>query len=197
MKRAPPHRLRGTLAGCLCLAAALLPRHWLEASMLRHMLLQLPLLAAAGWLVAGRLSALRVVARIDEHGLCGLAVLLFASAYWMVPRALEQSLTLAPAELAKCASLLLCGALLPGALARANRIIQLFFLGNFCAMMAIAGMQYQNMPARLCNAYLLDDQTLAGMGLVIVALLIAVLWCAAQARSTAATVPAAAASPYK
>lgn len=162
--------------GLLLLAAAALPRHWMEATMLRHMLLQLPLIAAAGALTAGRSRALRAAAWCDEHGVFGLTLLMFVGAYWMVPRALELSIAGGATDAAKFASLLAAGALLPGSLRRANRIIQLFFLGNFCAMMAIAGMQYQQMPQRLCNAYLLDDQAWTGTGLVAASLLIAALW---------------------
>lgn len=170
-------------AGWLCLAGAVFAHRWLEASMLRHMLLQLPLLAAAGWLVAGRAARTGRVAALDEHGLSTFTALIFVSAYWMVPRALELSLTAPAAQAAKFASLLLTGALLPGALKRANRIVQLFFLGNLCAMMAIAGMLYQDMPQRLCNAYLLDDQVVTGTGLVLASLAIAAIWCLCQIRS--------------
>jgi hypothetical protein len=162
--------------GGLLLAAAALPRHWLEATMLRHMLLQLPLLTAAGWLLASRTRALRAAAWCDEHGILGMTLLMFVSAYWMIPRTLELSITEAPYEAAKFISLMLLGALLPGSLRRANRIIQLFFVGNFCAMTAIAGMQYQELPQRLCNTYLLDDQAWTGTGLVSASLLIAALW---------------------
>lgn len=189
----PPSPLRPQFArialGCLLLAAAALPRHWLEATMLRHMLLQLPLIAAAGWLIAARSRALRAAAWCDEHGILGLTLLMFVSAYWMIPRTLELSITEPPYEAAKFLSLMLLGALLPGSLRRANRIIQLFFLGNFCAMMAIAGMQYQELPQRLCNAYLLDDQAWTGVGLVAASLLIAALWCWRQ-RAAFANPPA-------
>ena len=166
-------------AGLACLLAAALPRHWLEASMLRHMLLQLPLLLTAGWL----LSASPVprwfqrAAIFDQQGICGLTALLFISAYWMIPRALEQSINLPLAEAAKFISLPLLGAILPGSLRRANWIVQLFYLGNFSWMTAIAGIQYQNMPQRLCNAYLLDDQAWTGIALTVAAVIIAIFWC--------------------
>jgi hypothetical protein len=44
-------------------------------------------------------------------------------------------------------------------------------------MMAFAGIQYQNLPQRLCNAYRLDDQTDTGMALVIASVVIAAFWC--------------------
>jgi hypothetical protein len=162
-------------AGLACLLLAALPREWLEASMLRHMLLQLPLLVAAGWLLSARRPL--DIAAFDQHGVSGLTALLFVSAYWMIPRALEHSINSPLAEAAKFASLLALGALLPGSLKRANWIVQLFFLGNFSWMMAIAGIQYQSMPQRLCNAYLLDDQIATGIGLVVASIAIAAAWC--------------------
>ncbi|WP_229259608.1 hypothetical protein [Duganella aceris] len=173
-----PRRAAFAAAGLPCLLLAALPRHWLEASMLRHMLLQLPLLVAAGWLLAGRNQRLQsIAAMIDQHGVTGLTALLFVSAYWMIPRALELSINSPMLEAAKFASLLLLGALIPGSLKRANWIVHLFFLGNFSWMMAIAGIQYQNMPQQLCNAYLLDDQINTGIALVITSIAIAVVWC--------------------
>ncbi|WP_374581674.1 hypothetical protein [Pseudoduganella sp.] len=161
-------------AAAVLVGAAWLLRGPLEASMALHMALQLPLIVVGGALAgAGRAG----LGRWDAHGLAGLSWLLLASAYWMVPRALEQALTLPLAELGKFASLFLAGFLLPGALARAAAVIQLFFLGNFCAMMAIAGMLYQDLPQRLCNAYTLDDQVITGVGLVVASLGIAAAWC--------------------
>lgn len=182
-----PTRGTGRLAlqGAMLVALALLLRGPLEASMALHMVLQLPMIAIGGALTAlaaachkPRLAGLQ--ARWDAHGLAGLAWLLLASAYWMVPRALEQSLTMPWAEAGKFTSLFLLGFLLPGAISRAAAVIQLFFLGNFCAMMAIAGMLYQDMPQRLCNAYSLDDQVVTGVGLVVASIGIAAAWCVWQ-----------------
>lgn len=164
-------------AGLACLLAAALPRVWLEASMLRHMLLQLPLILVAGWLLGGRWSVQPRAGVVDQHGVTGLTLMLFVSAYWMIPRALELSINSPLVEAGKFASLLLLGAMLPGSLRRANWIVQLFFLGNFSWMMAIAGIQYQNMPRQLCNAYLLDDQITTGIALVVASIAIAVAWC--------------------
>ncbi|WP_051293944.1 hypothetical protein [Pseudoduganella violaceinigra] len=171
------------LAAAFLIAAALL-RAPLEASMALHMTVQLPMIAISGSLAAASpASSTRIRARLarwDAHGLSGLAWLLLASAYWMVPRALEQALAMPLAEAGKFASLFLLGFLLPGALARAATVIQLFFLGNLCAMMAIAGMLYQEVPQRLCNAYSLDDQVVTGVGLVVASIGIAAAWCVWQ-----------------
>jgi hypothetical protein len=174
----PRLRLFGQLCGALLLGAAFLLRDLLEATMLGHMVLQIPVIFFGGLLLFGR--AVRnsaPFASIDRHGLTGLTALLIVSSYWMIPRALEFTLTMPGYELAKFASWALLGAALPASIARANIVIQLFYLGNFCAMTAIAGMLYQDVPEQLCNAYLKDDQALTGAFLIILAVAAAVGWC--------------------
>ncbi|WP_426115858.1 hypothetical protein [Massilia sp. PWRC2] len=157
--------------------------------MLSHMLLQLPAITVAGSLLCGNAPCLRRLAPFDAHGLSVLSAALFASAYWMIPRALELSLTSSLSESLKFATLFALGAALPGAIERANVIIELFFMGNFCAMTAIVGLLYQDQPRQLCNAYLPDDQSMTGSALVIAACALALRWCVQQVR--AASAPAA------
>jgi hypothetical protein len=49
-------------------------------------------------------------------------------------------------------------------------------------MTAIVGLLYQDTPARLCNAYLLDDQLRAGQGLVLLSVALPALWLWHQLR---------------
>ena len=165
------------------LLAAVLGANWLEQSMARHMLLQLPAIALAGYLLAARIELARRTAWFDLQGLTGFAVVMAVSSVWMIPRTLELATRAWPVEAAKFASVLLAGALLHGALQRANRIVQLFFLGNFCAMGAIVGMLYQEQPRQLCNVYTVDDQVIAGIGLVAGACAIALAWCVRHYRA--------------
>ncbi|XLZ71883.1 hypothetical protein ABT364_07905 [Massilia sp. SR12] len=169
---AVPGRLRRALAGAGLAVRGRLRRGLAGAGLAAQVCLR----GALAWAGCARAGG-GGLGRWDAHGLAGLTWLLLASAYWMVPRALEQALTLPLAELGKFASLFLAGFLLPAALARAAAAVQLFFLGNFCAMMAIAGMLYQDMPQRLCNAYTLDDQVITGVGLVVASIGIAAAWC--------------------
>lgn len=169
----------------LCIAsfaAALLGHHWLESTMLRHMLIQLPLLVLSGALGAMSIgkqfsTAGRWYAKIDQHGVTGLTACLLVSAYWMIPRMLERSLNEPMIDAAKFVSLIALGIALPASLRRANWITQLFYLGNFSWMTAIVGIQYQNLPQRLCNAYVLDDQVSTGVAIVCGSVLVAVAWC--------------------
>jgi hypothetical protein len=185
MRNRPPFAAGRLACSCAALAVCFAGSAWLEASMARHMLIQLPLLVVAGWLASRPATASPRMADFDEYGISGLSGLLFISAYWMVPRALELSLASPIFEAAKFSSLFLLGLVLPGSLRRCPWVVQLFFLGNFGAMMAIAGIQYQNLPQRLCNAYLLDDQSSAGMGLVTYAVVISIAWCVRIAPSLA------------
>jgi len=169
-------------SGPVLLGLLLATRAPLEASMLGHMLVQLPLLVICGALLRPWLRLPARLARWDGQGLATLTAAAFVTTYWMIPRALEQALFEPLAAVAKFASLLLLGAALPGALRRAHVVVQLFFVANICAMMAIAGMLYRELPQRLCNAYLLDDQTVTGTALVVLALVLGVAWCIVNAR---------------
>lgn len=161
-----------------------------------HMLLQMPMLLGAGIACGYAASCaalhfqrtpnrlLAAVARLisgygkqlDEYGIVGLTFFLLLSAYWMIPKALDDVLVSAGAETGKFVAFFVAGLMFPGTLARANRVTQLFFLGNFAWMTAIVGMLYQDTAVRLCNAYLLDDQLIAGQGLVILSIAVPALW---------------------
>lgn len=190
----PTHSLSATaragawgILSALLLLAALLFRQHLELTMARHMLVQIPMLLFSGMAChrcVAHMPRMNVVRRYaaswDEYGLVGLAVFVLTTAYWMIPRALDSAVASGMVELGKFATLFVAGLLLPASLSRANTILQLFFLGNVASMMAIVGMLYQDTSTRLCNFYLIDDQVVAGVGLVTLAIAIPALWCASQ-----------------
>jgi len=175
-------RGRTVLFGLALTVVAITCRRPLESTMARHMLLQIPLLIAAGSCIALGLRRTGIAAlagrlRVwDENGVTGLFAFLLVSVYWMIPKALDSAALSLATDTGKFVSLLLAGLLLPASLARANIVIQLFFIGNFASMTAIAGMLYQDSPRRLCNLYLIDDQMIAGTGLVTLAIAVAVAW---------------------
>lgn len=167
------------LALALLAVLALPPvRAALEASMSRHMLLQFPLLAGAGWLLAGALPA-RWSARVEAwnaYGIAGLLACALVLSLLMIPRLLDLALVDGRIELLKAFSLLACGAALRLSWRPAGLLVQGFFLGNVLPMTAAAGQLYQDSPLRLCNAYLLDDQVRLGEGLVLLAVVIGLAW---------------------
>jgi hypothetical protein len=180
----------------LLLSAA---RQALEASMSLHMLVQVPLFAVCGAMVAGSLPA-RWRERIDRwnaHGIAGLFAVALAMALLMVPRALDLAVADQRIDVAKALALLACGAALRLSWTRAGAVVQGFFLGNVLPMMGAVGQLYQDAPLRLCNAYLLDDQVRLGEALVGIAIVIGVAWfarlVAALVRRDAAADPLSAA----
>lgn len=180
--RALRRRVRpAPLALVLLLVLALPPvRALLESSMSLHMLVQFPLVAVAGFLLAGALPvAWR--ARTDawnSYGITGLVAIALVMSVLMIPRVLDLALVEPRFEAAKCLALLACGAGLRLSWQRAGLLVQGFFLGNVLPMTAVAGQLYQDSPLRLCNAYLLGDQVRLGQALVAASVLTAVAWIA-------------------
>lgn len=191
--RSPP-----ACAGLLLLAVLALPpaRAALEGSMMRHMLLQFPLVALAGGLLAGALPG-RVqdaVQRWNAFGITGLVASALVLMLLMIPRLLDLALVDPGMAAGKWLALLSCGAALRLSWARAGGVVQAFFLGNVLPMMAVAGQVYQEAPLRLCNAYLLDDQVRLGQALVALSVATAAGWIAwaflTLARREARSLPA-------
>lgn len=178
--------LSGPFAAAMLVLLALPPvRGVLEASMARQMLAQFPLLALAGWGLAGALPA-RWRLRVDRWNTCGLAGLTAVALVLglaMIPRLLDLALVDPRVEAVKGVALVACGAALQLSWRRAGLLVQGFFLGNTLPMMAVAGQLYQDSPLRLCNAYLLDDQVRLGQALVALAVCIAVAWLAVMMRA--------------
>jgi hypothetical protein len=164
----------------LCVLALPMARQLLESGMSRHMLVQYPLLAACGFLLAGALpAAWRIrVARWNVLGISGLLAAALVLGVLMIPRVLDLALVEGRVELAKWLALLACGAALRLSWRPAGLLVQGFFLGNVLPMTAVAGYLYQDSPIRLCNAYLLDDQRRLGQLLVDICIAIALVWLA-------------------
>ncbi|MES2362779.1 MAG: hypothetical protein V4646_13425 [Pseudomonadota bacterium] len=181
----------------LCILALPAVRHWLEAGMSTHMLLQYPLIALAGFLLAAALPS-RWPPRLNAwnaHGISGLFASALILALLMIPRVLDLALVDGRTELAKWLSLLFCGAALRLSWQAAGLLVQGFFLGNVLPMMAVVGYLYESSPVRVCNAYLLDDQVRLGQWLVWISVGIALAWFAGlvhtlMKQEDAATLPA-------
>ena len=162
------------LALVVVLLLALPPlRALLEASMSSHMLVQMPLLAAAGFIGTRGLPAARRdrLYRLSGGALPMVLMTMVASSYWMLPRALDAALADPWAELAKFVSLpLLAGAPLALAWQRLGPIARGFLWTNVVSMLAVLGWLYMAAPVRVCNSYLASAQYDAGLWMVGIAL---------------------------
>jgi hypothetical protein len=153
----------------------------LEASMTTQMLVQIPLLIAVGLLVA-RVLPVGVPPTIDEwnyRGISGLTLATITSVLWMLPRALDASVTDPGVAVAKYLSLpLLIGLPLALSWPRMSFVVRGVFLVECIATLFRLGWLYLVSTERLCNLYLLDDQQRLGQYLLLigVALLLGVAW---------------------
>ena len=157
--------------GLLLWLVLLLPpaRHGLEASMTRHMLVQIPLLALAGWWLAPALPARlkKGIARWNRAGISGLLLVSLASLAWMLPRTMDAAIISPWAEAAKFASVpLLIGLALALSWPRAGFIVRGLFLLEWMATLFRAGWLYLAAPQQLCANYLVRDQQRLGWILV-------------------------------
>lgn len=173
-------------------AALSLPplRPLIEQSMVWHMLVQMPLLVLGGWLVAGHWWARRppaLLERFNRFGLTGFIVTTLIAGYWMIPSSIDRAVVMLGTDMAKIITLWLCGAALRHSMQRAPLLVQLFLLGYTLPMMVWLGLYYATTDLRLCNAYSLESQRAAGVGLVVLGSAAGAVWLASlwQRQSTA------------
>jgi hypothetical protein len=170
-------------AGFTTLFALALPpmRAWLEASMVAHMLIQIPLLATTGFAAGYGLSPSQRarLRRLIGGPLPFVLTALLASSYWMLPRALDATLVNPLAELAKFAGLpLLVGLPLALGWERLGVVGRGFVWTNFFSMLVVLGWLYIAAPVRICNSYLGADQYDAGLWMVRLAIALFLAWLA-------------------
>lgn len=165
------------LPGALLIAVAL-ARPWLEATMARHMAIELPLLFAIGWLAA-RVAGPRWerwLAPCNANGLPAFCLAMLVGAFWMLPVALDLAVLDVRVSLLKVISVVGAGLLLGASWRYAGMVIQAFFVLNWAGMNLAAGLLYQEAQQQLCSVYLSDQQAAAGWGIMFWSLAVIIGW---------------------
>jgi hypothetical protein len=158
---------RPWLAGVALWAVLAIPplRHALESMMTLQMLVQIPLLALAGWLLASG-TPTWLARRLDDwnhRGISGLLLASLAGMVWMLPRAMDAAVDDPRFAVAKFLSVpLLIGAPIALSWPRAGFVVRGVFLTEAIATALRLGWLYLISPERLCSNYLLGDQQLLG-----------------------------------
>lgn len=150
----------------------------LERRMALHMVVELPLLFAVGWFSAAVAGA-RFQKWFDLYNFAGLTGFIAASAiamFWMLPVSLDLAVLSPVVGTAKVSSLLLAGAVTRHSVTAARVEVQGFFILNWAWMTGTAGVLYQSAPQRLCTTYLQNDQVIAGIGIVFIAVIVTLAW---------------------
>ena len=154
-------------------------RDWFEASMLRHMIVQLPLLVAIGWVWGKRLRGHPMLDRVqlaNRWGATGLLIAVVTMTLWMLPRLLDSArldLNWETAKFLSVPALVGTAASLswhrcPGI---ARGVIHVEIIATFWRF----GWAYLATEERLCLSYLLGDQERTGMALCGIGALWAIL----------------------
>lgn len=142
---------------------------WWEAVMVRHMLGHYPLLVLAGALLAPRGWGEGKTGQ--PEAIAAILFTIFTVSFWMLPRWLDAAVNSYAIDLAKMGSLVfLAGIPLGWAWPRLVLLARAFVLAQFASMLGIVGTLYLISPVRLCNNYLVDDQTVLGYSAISVAL---------------------------
>jgi Protein of unknown function (DUF1404) len=160
------------------LAAISFARPWLEATMARHMVIELPLLFALGWLAAHaagpRLA--RTLTPWNVSGVPAFLAALLVTAFWMLPVALDMAVLDIRVGLVKVVSMVVAGAVTGASWRNAGLIMQAFLTLNWAWMTLTVGLLYQDAPQQLCSVYLSDQQSAAGAGMVALSLAALIGW---------------------
>jgi hypothetical protein len=151
----------------------------LESRMTTHMTVLLPGLALAGYF-CGIYCRTRVAAvnqTWNAAGVPGLVAALFTAAFWMLPRALDESLRNHSMEIGKLISIpLLAGVLLAISWLALGPVCRGVLKVHFISMLAALGWIYLVTPVRLCTNYLQSDQEQLGLVLCVLAGVLALAW---------------------
>ncbi len=146
-------------------------RFLIASSMTFHMVVQIPALILAGYLVARQLFAVTTIAVGNFQlsiSLSSWLWILLASMFWMLPISLDKALINPYWDVFKIITLLLSGVFLRPAFA-GPKVLSLFFIGSTIMMLFFIGYFYQGSELRLCNSYLIESQQTAGLGLILLA----------------------------
>lgn len=153
-------------------------RSALEAGLVSHMLLQIPLLAYGGWLIGATTRNMvgNTLEDWDRHGVTGFVLAVCIALFWMLPRSIETSLEAPGHELAKFLSVPLAGFALACSYPRAPVLLRGLLLSHVVSMFGVLAWTFLAAPIRLCISYLASEQVTAGYVLLATGLVLSTYW---------------------
>jgi len=163
--------------GLMLIIATPMKTH-LTSTMVTHLLIQIPLLVAIGFVFGQRIDrrfepTLRCW---NAGGIPGILLVSFTLGFWMIPRWLDHSLTDSWVEYAKNGSLVVAGTALAVSWKRLHPIARGVVKIECLSMLFRFGWLFLISPQRLCTSYLLSDQIWLGRGMILVAIALGITW---------------------
>jgi hypothetical protein len=157
------------ISGLLLLLFLALPpvADFMESIMIVHMHMQMPLLVLAGCLIARyfQLASPSFFEKWNGNGLPGILLFSVIMVYWMIPRTMDEALTVTTVEIFKYISLpFLAGIPLRDSWPKLSSFFKNILIFIFALIFSAVGPLYIVWPTQLCNNYLIIEQITLGWG---------------------------------
>lgn len=152
-------------------ALACIAQLWIAADPVVHVLIQMPLLAAAGYHLPHH--------RVLSDAAIGPTLILALTAFviWMLPRSVDAALSDTSWHLAKFVTIpFFCGTALSLAWPVIGPVLRGFLKAQTVSMLFLLSFLYTHAPIRICNSYLIDDQYRLGLGFGYAAFVLTLWW---------------------
>lgn len=143
---------------------------FLESIMILHMLVQMPLLILVGYLLGKRIleKYKTFFDKWNMTGIAGIMIVLFVTTYWMMPRAMDESLSIWYIELFKFISLPVAGLFFRDSWQKMQILGKAFLFLNYISMFGMMAWLYIDSPIQVCNNYLEIEQKALGWGFLVI-----------------------------
>lgn len=146
---------------------------FMESVMVIHMHMQMPMLVIAGFLMAKYFLVRfpRFFVKWNHNGIPGILLFIIITVYWMLPRTMDEALTVWAVELFKFISLpFIAGTALRDSWKKLKPIIKSSVIISYTIMFLGLGWLYIWSPVQLCNNYLIIEQLTLGWGFILTAI---------------------------
>ncbi|MFE8697258.1 hypothetical protein ACFYKT_13010 [Cytobacillus sp. FJAT-53684] len=155
------------LFGILCIPPL---TAYMESIMLLHMLVQLPLLILAGCLIGKPVinKFHTFFTHWNTNGIPGIIIFVFITMYWMLPRAIDEAVTIDLVELFKFIGLPIVGLCLRDSWKKLQTLGKSFIFLNYLSMFGLMAWLYIDSPIQICNNYLETQQKVLGWGFLVI-----------------------------
>ncbi|MBT2662827.1 hypothetical protein [Bacillus sp. ISL-45] len=163
------------LIGLVLLIGLMLPpvANLMESVMIIHMHMQMPMLVIAGFFM-GLFFQQRFphfFSKYNQDGIPGIFLFIIIMGYWMLPRTMDEALTVNSIEFFKFISLpFLAGVPLRDSWKKLSKNRKNYTIGFFTLAFLGMGCLYIQANDQLCNNYLVVDQIILGWGFITMAI---------------------------
>jgi amino acid transporter len=163
------------LFGLALLLGLMLPpvAELMESIMIVHMHMQMPMLVIAGFFMARLIQDKfpRFFEKYNQNGVPGILLFTIIMCYWMLPRTMDEALTIPIVEAFKFISLpFLAGIPLRDSWKKLSARLKNGVIILFTFLFLMLGWLYIQTNAQLCNNYLVIDQVILGWGFMTMAI---------------------------